>query len=98
RVGAARDVVQGVQAGLVRPDGGRQPGHPPLVAAAARARMTRRVDPTEVEYVVVGLGALGSATAWQLARRGASVVGLEQFALGHARGASHDTATITQHE
>lgn len=53
--------------------------------------------PAEAEYVVVGLGALGSATAWQLARRGASVVGLEQFALGHARGASHDTSRIIRH-
>jgi sarcosine oxidase len=51
----------------------------------------------ETEYVVIGLGALGSATAWQLARRGCSVVGLEQFELGHARGASHDTSRIIRH-
>jgi sarcosine oxidase len=47
-----------------------------------------------VDVVVVGLGGLGSATAWQLARRGVDVVGLEQFELGHARGASHDTSRI----
>ena len=47
-----------------------------------------------VDVVVVGLGGLGSATAWQLARRGARVVGLEQFELGHLRGASHDTSRI----
>jgi sarcosine oxidase len=47
-----------------------------------------------VEYVVVGLGALGSATAYQLADRGHRVLGLEQFALGHDRGASHDTSRI----
>ncbi|HET9945118.1 MAG TPA: N-methyl-L-tryptophan oxidase [Actinomycetes bacterium] len=47
-----------------------------------------------VDAVVVGLGGIGSAAAWQLARRGASVVGLEQFELGHARGASHDTSRI----
>jgi sarcosine oxidase len=51
----------------------------------------------EVEYVVIGLGALGSGAAWQLARRGASVVGLEQFALDHARGATHDTSRIIRH-
>ena len=54
--------------------------------------MTERYD-----YVVVGLGALGSATAYQLAKRGHSVIGLEQFELGHHRGAtpagSGDTAT-----
>jgi sarcosine oxidase len=49
---------------------------------------------TEVDVVVVGLGGLGSATAWQLARRGVSVVGLERFELGHLRGASHDTSRI----
>jgi sarcosine oxidase len=46
------------------------------------------------DVVVVGAGALGSATAWQLSRRGASVVLLEQFELGHHRGASHDTSRI----
>lgn len=46
------------------------------------------------DTVVVGAGALGSATAWQLARRGVDVVLLEQFAFGHARGASHDTSRI----
>jgi sarcosine oxidase len=52
---------------------------------------------TDVDYVVVGLGALGSAAAWQLAARGHSVVGLEQFELGHSRGASHDTSRILRH-
>ena len=46
-------------------------------------------DRTETEVVVIGLGALGSATAWQLARRGVRVVGLERFDFGHGRGASH---------
>jgi monomeric sarcosine oxidase len=52
---------------------------------------------TEIDYVVVGLGALGSGAAWQLATRGYSVVGLEQFELGHGRGASHDTSRILRH-
>ena len=46
------------------------------------------------DAVVVGLGALGSAAAWALARTGARVLGLEQFELGHHRGASHDHARI----
>jgi sarcosine oxidase len=49
------------------------------------------------DYAVVGLGALGSATAMELARRGHRVVGLERFALGHSRGASHDTSRILRH-
>ena len=49
------------------------------------------------EFAVVGLGALGSATAWQLARRGERVLGLERFALGHERGASHGSSRIIRH-
>ena len=49
---------------------------------------------TEADVVVVGLGALGSAAAWACARRGADVVGLEQFELGHERGASQDQSRI----
>jgi sarcosine oxidase len=56
--------------------------------------VTVEVDTVGVDTVVVGLGALGSATAWQLAARGVDVVGLEQFELGHVRGASHDTSRI----
>ncbi len=41
------------------------------------------------DAIVVGLGAMGSATAWQLARRGARVLGLEQFDIPHALGSSH---------
>jgi sarcosine oxidase len=51
----------------------------------------------EVEHVVIGLGALGSAAAYHLAKRGAEVVALEQFELGHERGASHDTSRILRH-
>jgi sarcosine oxidase len=46
------------------------------------------------DCVVIGLGAIGSATCYSLARAGASVLGLEQFELGHARGASHDHTRI----
>ncbi len=49
---------------------------------------------TDTDVVVIGLGALGSAAAWACARRGARVVGLEQFALGHERGASQDHSRI----
>jgi sarcosine oxidase len=54
------------------------------------------VTPTETEadVVVIGLGALGSAAAWACARRGARVVGVEQFELGHERGASQDQSRI----
>lgn len=47
------------------------------------------------EYIVVGLGGLGSAAAYWLSRRaGGEVLGLEQFAIGHPRGASQDHSRI----
>jgi sarcosine oxidase len=46
------------------------------------------------DVAVVGLGGLGSAAAYWLARRGVDVVGFEQFELGHVRGASHDHSRI----
>jgi sarcosine oxidase len=48
----------------------------------------------EFDVAVVGLGGLGSAAAYWLARRGVNVVGFEQFELGHVRGASHDHSRI----
>ena len=50
-----------------------------------------------VRNLVLGAGAMGIATAYQLARRGEPVVLLEQFALGHDRGSSHGEARITRH-
>ncbi|MFF1876641.1 FAD-dependent oxidoreductase [Leifsonia sp. NPDC058230] len=43
----------------------------------------------DVDIVVIGGGAMGSAAAWQLARRGRSVLLLERFEVGHVFGASH---------
>ncbi len=40
----------------------------------------------DAQVVVVGLGTSGSMALWQLARRGISVLGVEQFGIGHARG------------
>lgn len=46
---------------------------------------------TRLDIVVIGGGAMGSATAWQLATRGREVTLLEQFEPGHTNGASHGT-------
>jgi sarcosine oxidase len=61
------------------------------------ARPTNTGHPARREYdaVVVGLGALGSAAAYWLARRfGSGVLGLEQFPLEHDQGASRDHSRI----
>ena len=41
------------------------------------------------DVVVVGLGAVGSAACWELARRGVEVLGLEQFAIPNTGGSHH---------
>ncbi|MCU1658648.1 MAG: hypothetical protein JWO57_3304 [Pseudonocardiales bacterium] len=49
-----------------------------------------------VDMVVVGAGLMGAATAWSAARRGLSVVVLEQFDAGHPNGSSHGSARIVR--
>ncbi|MEV0202816.1 FAD-dependent oxidoreductase, partial [Nonomuraea sp. NPDC050691] len=49
---------------------------------------------TRADVIVIGLGAMGSMTAWQAAAKGASVIGVEQFGVGHARGSSHGGSRI----
>lgn len=41
------------------------------------------------DTIVIGVGGMGSATLWQLARRGQKVLGIERFDLGHGMGSSH---------
>lgn len=41
------------------------------------------------DVIVLGVGGVGSAALYHLARRGARVLGIEQFALAHDRGSSH---------
>lgn len=50
----------------------------------------------QFDVAVVGLGVLGSAAAYQATLKGAKVLGLEQFELGHVHGASHDTSRIVR--
>ncbi|MGH7642099.1 MAG: N-methyl-L-tryptophan oxidase [Candidatus Dormibacteria bacterium] len=47
-----------------------------------------------LRVVIVGLGAMGSAAAFHLARRGNQVIGLEAFGPGHDRGSSHGESRI----
>ena len=50
---------------------------------------------SDFDYIVLGLGGIGSGAAYWLSRRaGANVLGLEQFTLGHVRGESQDHSRI----
>ena len=49
---------------------------------------------TRFDVIVVGLGAMGSAAAYQLARRGQRVLGLDANPAGHTLGSSHGETRI----
>src|SRR3954471_17848847 len=50
------------------------------------------------DTIVVGLGAMGSATLYHLAKRGQRVLGIEQFTPGHTRGSSHGDSRIIREQ
>ena len=50
----------------------------------------------QADFVVVGLGAMGSAVLYQLAKRGADVIGVDRFAPPHQMGSSHGETRITR--
>ena len=48
----------------------------------------------DYDVVICGLGAMGSAALWQLARRGVRVLGIERHAPGHDLGSSHGLTRV----
>jgi len=48
----------------------------------------------QYQTIVLGLGGMGSAAVWQLAKRGVRVLGLEQFTAPHNRGSSHGRTRV----
>jgi sarcosine oxidase len=48
------------------------------------------------DVVILGLGATGSAAAYQSAKRGLSVLGIDQFSPPHTHGSSHGDTRITR--
>src|SRR5580658_2477561 len=50
----------------------------------------------DADVIVVGLGAMGSAVCSQLAARGASVIGIDQYAPPHPWGSTHGDTRITR--
>ena len=49
-----------------------------------------------LDAIVIGLGAFGAATTYQLAKAGARVLGIDRFSPPHARGSSHGDTRITR--
>ncbi len=48
------------------------------------------------DVIVVGLGAIGSAALYQLAKQGARVLGIDQYAPPHTLGSSHGKTRISR--
>jgi sarcosine oxidase len=46
------------------------------------------------DIIILGVGGMGGAAAFELARRGRRVLGLEQYGLGHDRGSSHGQSRV----
>src|SRR5262245_19737854 len=46
------------------------------------------------DVAVIGLGAMGAASAWQLASKGADIIAFDQFAPPHREGSSHGDTRI----
>ncbi|MBL0143519.1 MAG: N-methyl-L-tryptophan oxidase [Betaproteobacteria bacterium] len=51
---------------------------------------------TPYDAIVLGLGAMGSATLYQLAKRGGRVLGIDRLSPPHDRGSSHGDTRITR--
>lgn len=47
-----------------------------------------------LDVIVIGVGGMGSAALYHVARRGLTALGLEQFAIPHNRGSSHGVNRI----
>jgi sarcosine oxidase len=52
--------------------------------------------PVAYDVVVLGLGAMGAAATYQLAKRGARVLGIDQYAPPHEFGSTHGDTRITR--
>lgn len=48
------------------------------------------------DIIVLGLGAMGSSTLYQAARRGSRVLGIDQFSPPHTNGSTHGDTRITR--
>jgi sarcosine oxidase len=54
------------------------------------------VMPARFDTIVIGLGAMGSAALYQLAKAGQRVLGIDRFAPPHRMGSSHGETRITR--
>jgi sarcosine oxidase len=54
------------------------------------------MEPQTFDVAVIGLGAIGSATLYQLSKSGAKIIGFDRFSPPHTMGSSHGESRITR--
>ena len=64
-----------------------------MIGASGQMRRSESIR-MAYDVIVVGVGGMGSAACWQLARRGQRVLGLERFDIPHSMGSSHGISRI----
>ena len=57
---------------------------------------TVRLKSSVFDVIVLGLGAMGSASVYQLAKKGRRVLGIDQFSPPHTMGSTHGDSRITR--
>jgi sarcosine oxidase len=63
---------------------------------SSAAKSTSTKDTVSTDFAVIGLGAVGAATLYQLAKRGAKVIGVDRYLPPHPYGSSHGAARVTR--
>src|SRR5687768_2936790 len=71
-------------------------GERPRIADSpgSRAMASGTTGARHFDVIVLGVGGMGSAACYHLARRGRRVLGLERFDIPHAMGSSHGVTRI----
>ncbi|WP_175544455.1 FAD-dependent oxidoreductase [Mesorhizobium sp. YR577] len=67
-----------------------------MIKPSATAKATATKDTLSADFAVIGLGAVGAATLYQLAKRGAKVIGVDRYLPPHPNGSSHEPARVTR--
>ncbi|WP_268821528.1 N-methyl-L-tryptophan oxidase [Rhizobium rhizogenes] len=67
-----------------------------LSRTSSAAKATSTKDTVSTDFAVIGLGAVGAATLYQLAKRGAKVIGVDRYRPPHSYGSSHGGARVTR--
>ena len=55
-----------------------------------------KLNSMNADVIVVGLGAMGSAACYQLAKQGAKVIGIDRYSPPHTLGSSHGETRLTR--